>query len=368
VLSLSRLAGDAVPAMSRLRAMPWYDGLDLTASASGDLAPWMNAKLVEAAMAGGDDTERSLMSLFLLGEPVTTPIAEEALGRSATQVLLAAGALRSEAGKVLSDYLFVRVDGLALFASRRAAGRSDPQWRTGEVWDPWLGSDSVMLARLLGSRRPRTTLDLGCGTGVLGLRAAVGGSDVVAVDINDQCVEATRFNAALNELGDRVTVLERDLKTLDLSQRFDLVLCNPPFFPVPIGSLGFTAGEAGLDGLEVVRQVVERLPDQLAPGGEALMVAAGYGDEDGPFIVDELDELLYSRGLTCRIFLLRPIPARWSVMAVRTHPRGFDTASLSREVGAYIRSIGATHYHPFVISISAGTADDMRVVRTGDAR
>jgi ribosomal protein L11 methyltransferase len=53
----------------------------------------------------------------------------------------------------------------------------------------------------------RTVLDLGCGSGILAIAAALlGAARVVAVDNDPQALAATRDNAAANGVGDRVEV------------------------------------------------------------------------------------------------------------------------------------------------------------------
>ncbi len=68
-------------------------------------------------------------------------------------------------------------------------------------------------------------LDVGCGTGVIAVMAAlVGASDVRAVDVASAAVEATRDNAARNGVADQVEVDTTPAAGLDGS--FDLVVAN----------------------------------------------------------------------------------------------------------------------------------------------
>jgi len=77
--------------------------------------------------------------------------------------------------------------------------------------------------RLVG---PETSvLDVGCGSGVLAIVAALrGAAPVVAIDIAEAAREATVENAARNGVGDRIDVSTRPLG--DVAGRFDVVLAN----------------------------------------------------------------------------------------------------------------------------------------------
>jgi len=70
-------------------------------------------------------------------------------------------------------------------------------------------------------------LDLGCGTGILSIACALlcPGAEVVAVDIDEEALKATLYNAKLNKV-------EKKIKTYDQvpeGETFDLVLANIGF-------------------------------------------------------------------------------------------------------------------------------------------
>lgn len=70
-----------------------------------------------------------------------------------------------------------------------------------------------------------TMLDMGCGSGILGIAAAVlGAGAVVLSDIDPQAAEASAYNAELNKVSDKCKIILGDLNTD--SCKADLVIAN----------------------------------------------------------------------------------------------------------------------------------------------
>lgn len=109
---------------------------------------------------------------------------------------------------------------------------------------------------------PHSLLDLGCGDGYLACLAARHGfSDVVATDNNAAALAATRHNfTALKIKGE---VIAADAGN-SIKQKFDLILCNPPFHQ------GFAvSGDLTDKFLRAARRL-------LQPRGKALFVVNGF--------------------------------------------------------------------------------------------
>ena len=69
-------------------------------------------------------------------------------------------------------------------------------------------------------------LDVGCGSGILSIGAALlGCGDVLGVEIDPDAVEVAKENVAKNGLGDRIRILEGDL-TKGLDYEADIIVAN----------------------------------------------------------------------------------------------------------------------------------------------
>lgn len=120
-------------------------------------------------------------------------------------------------------------------------------------------------------------LDMGCGSGIVGIFATQWAEQVVSVDINPAAVRCARINSLLNQCEERVTLLHSDLFDALDGAKFDVVLFNPPFF----------RGEpkAGFDQAwrsnDVVERFADQLRDHLTTEGYGLLLLSTNGDKAG---------------------------------------------------------------------------------------
>lgn len=81
------------------------------------------------------------------------------------------------------------------------------------------------LVAAMGERDVRSVLDVGCGSGVLAVTAALSGAEEVrAIDVSPDAVASTLDNAARNGVAERVSV--DDTRCGDLTGTFDVVVAN----------------------------------------------------------------------------------------------------------------------------------------------
>lgn len=134
--------------------------------------------------------------------------------------------------------------------------------------------------------KPERILDLCTGSGCLGIVAAHAfPSALVTVgDLSRDALAVARENIARHKLGARVTVVETDLFGALGGERYDLILCNPPYvteaavaaFPAEWKAEPRLAHAGGDDGMDLVRRVLEAAGEHLADDG-LLMVEVGQG-------------------------------------------------------------------------------------------
>lgn len=93
------------------------------------------------------------------------------------------------------------------------------------------GLDSVFLAAACPAEKKQHILDMGCGVGTAGLCVLkrVPGAKLIGVDFQGDHVDLAQENAVLNKMDERSGFLVSDIKEYQANERFDHIICNPPF-------------------------------------------------------------------------------------------------------------------------------------------
>jgi methylase of polypeptide subunit release factors len=215
----------------------------------------------------------ALVKLFALHVPVTEAEARAGLAPLSLEEAEALGLVARGPGDVRPRVGFVVTEGLVIARDQPEEGSL--AMRADHVVG--LNPPALLLARLTVRRRVGRVLDLGCGGGVQSLLAARHAEHVVGVDLNPRAVAFARFNARLNGVSN-AEFREGDLFDPVHGERFDLMVCNPPYVVSPETQLLFRDG--GRPGDSLCAEIVRRAGDHLEEGGFATVlvnwvVAAG---------------------------------------------------------------------------------------------
>ena len=205
-------------------------------------------------------------------------------------------ALESHGKREISDADRAKVDALV---AKRIETRKPTAYLTGEAWlqdIPFTVDERTIvprsyIAELLVdveetgaldawlSERTRRVLDLCTGNGSLAVLAAMVYPEIVvdASDVATDALEIARVNVARHGLEERITLVASDLFA-QLPDRYDLIVCNPPY--VPAASMATLPAEyraepalalaGGVDGMDLVRRIVADAPAHMTE--EAVLV------------------------------------------------------------------------------------------------
>jgi release factor glutamine methyltransferase len=152
----------------------------------------------------------------------------------------------------------------------------------------WIVTECLSLAK---SMIAPTILDIGTGSGCLAVAVAAGhkGAVVTAIDISEAALKVARRNAERHHFAERIRFLHGDLfAPLSAGERFDFILCNPPY--IPRGQIETLAPEVrdheprlaldgGEDGFAVIDRLIAGAGAHLQPGGH-LILEIGFDQEE----------------------------------------------------------------------------------------
>jgi SAM-dependent methyltransferase len=202
-----------------------------------------------------------LARLFSYEARVPAGAVSAALGGPLLQLLCSAGVLAARDGVVEARLRLTPFEGLLLLSDPPDAGPD-------AVMGP--GPTTLALARLVPASAG-AVLDVGCGAGTLALLAASrGASRAVGVDLAPRAIELARVNARLNGLAAELRC--GDLLEPVRGERFDLVVAQPPYVPLPAGSSPTVYLHGGARGDELALRFAAAFPAALAPGGRAALL------------------------------------------------------------------------------------------------
>lgn len=182
---------------------------------------------------------------------------------------------------------------------RRIADRVPTAYLLGEAWFcglPFLVDERVLIPRspiaeLIDQHfapwlpdEPNRILDLCTGSGCLGIACAYefAEAEVVLADLSFDALEVANLNIERHGLDERVYTVQGDGFDGLPGQRFDLIVCNPPYvdaedfaeMPEEYAHEPAMALACGADGLDLVRRLLAEAADHLTERG-VLVVEVG---------------------------------------------------------------------------------------------
>jgi release factor glutamine methyltransferase len=127
------------------------------------------------------------------------------------------------------------------------------------------------------ANEPIRILDIGTGSGAIAIALAkeLPHANVTATDLSEPALQIAAENADCLRQGERIRFVEGDLFEPVASERFDLIVSNPPYvarrdegsLPKELSHEPELALFGGEDGLDVIRRLVAEAGDHLSPGG-----------------------------------------------------------------------------------------------------
>jgi len=141
------------------------------------------------------------------------------------------------------------------------------------VFTPTLTTSLLTEQVLHAGVKGRSILDLGCGAGPIAITLALAGADhVVASDLMPLACDLTRRNAAINQVSDKIEVVQGNLFESVSGRRFDIIVDDVSGVAEEVARLSSwfppTVPLGGADGSSLAMEMLSNASDYLNEGGQ----------------------------------------------------------------------------------------------------
>ncbi len=172
------------------------------------------------------------------------------------------------------------------------------------VYEP--AEDSFLFAENLEVNAGDWVLELGTGSGILGILAAKKAREVVAVDLNPHAVRCAKQNAVLNDVSDKMLFLQGDLFTaLTDAEKFDLILFNAPYLPLEDSETDSWLGRAwagGATGRQVIDRFISQAQSHMRQTGRILLMQSTLAN------IEETQQKFAAHSMNARVVASLSLP------------------------------------------------------------
>lgn len=176
-----------------------------------------------------------------------------------------------------------------------------------------IGTDGVLLGAWADTRGASQIIDLGAGSGLIALMMAqrVPEARITAIDISPKACDAARENALRSPWAERIDVACADAAAIEIEERPQLIVCNPPFFTSTLKSPDADRAAARHTGSLSPQSALRFAARWLAPGGSIALITPSDIESD---LIFEAEMLKLKLRRQCRVASVvgrKPIRTLW---------------------------------------------------------
>lgn len=152
-----------------------------------------------------------------------------------------------------------------------------------------VGTDGVVLGAWTGlpSDKPIRILDAGCGSGLISLMIAQRFplARIIGVDTDGEACADASDNFARSPWSDRLSVVNASLFDMGDDEKYDAIICNPPFFTESLRSPGAERAAARHEGSLGVGSLIEFAARHLSAQGTLSFIAPAKRNSEIDFLL-----------------------------------------------------------------------------------
>ena len=119
----------------------------------------------------------------------------------------------------------------------------------------------------------KNILDIGCGTGLLSLMLVQKiDATIDAIEINNAAAEQAAENIAASPWPDRINIVQSSIQDLKTITKYDLIICNPPFYEDDLRSNDKDRNAAKHDTVLRFEELLASIKENLNEEGIAVVL------------------------------------------------------------------------------------------------
>jgi len=150
--------------------------------------------------------------------------------------------------------------------------------------------DAPLLADCIRTKASDELLELGTGNGIISLLLSIKPfKTITAVEIQKSLADLARRNVKLNDLEEKIQIIEEDLRTFRPEKKFDIVFSNPPYIKRETGHLS-PSEEKSIAKHELkcnINDVVKKTQELLKEEGRAYFIYPAKRKDDFTCVLKE---------------------------------------------------------------------------------
>lgn len=166
-----------------------------------------------------------------------------------------------------------------------------------------VGTDSIMLGSWIQTQYAKRILDIGTGSGLLSIMLAQKAQDsclIEGIDIDADAISQAKDNAFNCPWSERLTFYHTSLQQFPLEKAYDLIVSNPPYFPINVTANKTQSSKSRLNARQTIgldhATLLQNVKKRLASNGQFCCVLpatvvkkfTSYAESVGLYCIDEL--------------------------------------------------------------------------------
>lgn len=195
-----------------------------------------------------------------------------------------------------------------------------------------VGTDGVLLGAWVCKKSPSHILDIGTGTGLITLMLAqrFSGAQIDALEMNDLAIEQAKVNFSNSPWSDRIHSIHKPLQEFEPQEKYDMIVCNPPFFKNSLISVDQGKNQARHDEGLTLQDILEFSRFHLSDTGALSIVLPKDRQADLVNLIPQFDHYF---SWICEVHPTPTSPAKRILVELRKIKRDLRKDQLIIEEG-----------------------------------